>query len=193
MRVVIPYKRTKNNDLFWAIQSIQKNYLDLSEIIVVGDKPVWDGGYTFIPCKDHLDKEFSIYNKLSKVPGEVLFTNDDIFFLNPIREIPNYYKGICGDRISKGSSYYRRMYKRCNPQWLDFDVHCPMIINTDTFQWRHGMPLKSQYGNTHDLKGTFTRDFKVKTLEEIDLTRAFLSITDPLSRLVEPILRKVLV
>lgn len=190
MRVVIPYRHVNNNDLFYAIKSTEKNYLDLEEIIVVGDKPPFADGYTHIPCKDHRDKEFSIYQKLMKVHGEVLFTNDDIFFMNPVQHIPNYHKGLCSER-KPSSPYYNRMYKKCPPHWLDFDVHCPMIINTDEFDWQWGMPLKSQYANSRGLIGTLTKDFKVNTIEEIDLTRQFLSITDPLSKHVEPLLRRI--
>lgn len=191
MRVVIPYKATNNNDLYWAVKSIEKNYLDLSEIIIVGDRPPFDFHGQWIDCRDTYDKEFSIYTKLARVPGEVLFTNDDIFFLQPVREIPNYYKGLCGDRVNSGDAYYRRMYRKCPAIWLDFDVHCPMVINTDIFQWMHGRPLKSQYGNSRGLIGTFTKDFKIKTIEELALTRPFLSITTHLSKIVEPVLRKL--
>lgn len=191
MRVVIPYRHVNNKDLFFAIQSIKKNYLPLEEIIIVGDRPDFTDGYQYIPAKDKQDKEFSIYSKLKRVKGEVLFTNDDIFFMNPMSDIPNYYKGLCGDRTKAEAPYYRRMYARCPPSWLDYDVHCPMVINTDNFEWKHGMPLKSQYGNTAGLVGTLTRDFKVKTLQEIDKTRPFLSITDQISRYVAPLLQEL--
>lgn len=192
MRVVIPYKREPNNDLLYAILSIQKNYEPLQEIIVVGDQPAFKFDGTVIHCHDQRDKEYSIFNKLKRVPGEVLFTNDDIFFLNKVNEVPNYYRGLCSDRKAD-SPYYRRMYAKCPAGWLDYDVHCPMVINTDNFKWGGAMPMKSQYGNTAGVTGTLTTDFKAKTLEEIDLSRQFLSITNQLSRFVEPLLRKLFV
>lgn len=190
MRVVIPYKREKNKDLFYAVKSIEKNYELLDEIIIVGDDPPFKFDGRVIYCRDGNDKEANIFNKLKCVPGEVLFTNDDIFFMQKVRDVPNYYKGLCGDRNNE-SPYYKLMYQRCPPEWLDFDVHCPMIINTDVFQWLGRMPMKSQYGNNHtDIKqAVFTQDFKVKTIEEIDQSRQFLSISERLSRHVEPLLR----
>lgn len=172
MRVVIPYKRVANNDLFWAIKSIEQNYEQLEHIIVVGDRPSFEFNGEFIPCGEHKDKEYSIFNKLKQVHGQVLFTNDDIFFLNRINDVPNYYLGLCGEK-GHNAPYYKNLYSRCPPHWLDFDAHCPMVIDTDIFEWKAGMPLKSQYGNTHHLTGVLTKDFKVKTLEEVDLTRPF--------------------
>lgn len=190
MNVVIPYMRVPNNDLLYAIKSIEKNYEPLQEIIIVGDEPNFRCDWRVIPFKDGKDKEYSIYKKLKQVLGEVLFTNDDIFFLKKVSDIPNYYKGLCGDNKNE-SPYYRKMYARCPPEWLDFDVHCPMVINTYHFDWLWNMPLKSQYGNGAYLEGTFTKDFKIKTLDEVDLTRAFMSITDPLSRSIEPLLQEL--
>lgn len=192
MRVVIPYKRDRNNDLLYAVKSIEKNYVPLTEIIIVGDPPPFKFDGQVIPAKDDSHKEYNIFKKLKMVPGEVLFTNDDIFFINKIMEVPNYYKGLCSDRV-KEAPYYKRMYANCPPGWLDFDVHCPMVINTDNFEWLGRMPMKSQYGNQVGLQGTFTQDFKAKTLEEIDLTRDFLSITGPLSRFAEPLLREMFI
>lgn len=190
MRVVIPYRHANNNDLYYAIRSIQKNYALLDEIIVVGDRPPFDFDGTFIDFRDHRDKEYSIYRKLMQVKGEVLFSNDDIFFMQPVSHIPDYYKGLCGER-KPSSPYYNRMYKKCSYSWKDFDCHCPMVIDTDSFTWTWGQPLKTQYGNNHGLIGEFTKDFKVNTIEEIDVSRQFLSINEPLSKYVEPLLKKL--
>lgn len=193
MRVVIPYKREKNNDLFWAVKSIEKNYELLDEIIIVGDTPSFKFDGQVIPFKDGHDKESNIFRKLKVVPGEVLFTNDDIFFMQRVRDIPNYFKGFCSER-KREAPYYRKMYERCPVGWLDYDVHCPMVINTDVFEWLGQMPMKSQYGNTHTDPGeaVFTRDFKIKTLEDFNPDWPFLSISHQLSRYVEPLLRDIL-
>lgn len=190
MRVVIPYKREKNKDLFYAVKSIEKNYLPLQEIIIVGDDPPFPFHGQVIHCHDGYDKESNIFKKLKRVPGEVLFTNDDIFFMQPVSDIPNYYRGYCKDR-TRDAPYYKRMYSKCPPDWLDFDVHCPMVINTDVFEWLGGMPMKSQYGNTHTdiTKAVLVADFKVKTIEEIDRSRPFLSISNNLGKYIEPMLR----
>jgi len=191
MRVVIPYKKVPNNDLYWAIRSIIINYEPLEKIIVVGDKPDFAGDYEYIPCPEQRDKEFSIYHKLRQVDGPVLFSNDDIFFMNRVHDIPNYYLGTCGEKKGPMSPYYKRMYDKCPPTWLDFDAHCPMVINTTFFMWRQGMPLKSQYGNMFNVPGVLVEDFKIKTVEDIDRTRPFLSTPEPLSRFVEPLLREL--
>lgn len=189
MRVIIPYKAVLNNDLEYAVASIIKNYRPLEDIIIVGDIPRFKFDGQVIPCKDTGQKEFNIYRKLKMVEGTYLFTNDDIFFLNPVSDVPNYYKGTCAEY--QGGPYYRKMYAACPKGWLDFDVHCPMVIDSSKLHWLGHMPLKSQYGNSVGLDGTFTPDFKVKILSEVDLSRDFLSITEGLSKGIEPLLKEL--
>lgn len=189
MRVIIPYKAVLNNDLEYAVASIIKNYRPLEDIIIVGDAPRFKFDGQVIPCADTGKKEFNIYSKLKMVEGTYLFTNDDIFFLNPVTDVPNYYKGTCGEY--RGGPYYSKMYSLCPPYWLDFDVHCPMVIDSGRLNWLGHMPLKSQYGNSLGLEGTFTPDFKAKTLSEVDLSRDFLSITEGLSKSIEPLLKEL--
>lgn len=183
MVVVIPYKEVGNKDLYYSVKLIEKFYKPLEDIVIIGDKPLWYKG-SYIPCKDEKDKEYSIYKKLKMFRGECLFTNDDIFFLREIENIPNYYKGFCKD-AKPTSKYYLNMYQNCPLDWLDFDVHCPMVLNTRRLKWMGQMPLKSQYGNRNNLEGTFTKDFKIRSLEELDLNRDFLSTTNKLSPLIE--------
>jgi hypothetical protein len=191
MRVVIPYRYSSNNDLELAVKSIIRNYKPLQEIIIVGDQPKFKFDGQVILCKDTDKKERNIFNKLKRVPGEVLFTNDDIFFLKEISDVPNYYKGLCSEYSAPGPQY-QRMYKNCPAGWLDFDVHCPMVINTDIFRWLGDMPMKSQYGNSVGLVGTFTQDFKARAISEINWDREFLSITEGISKKIEPLLRDFL-
>ncbi len=190
MRVVIPYRWTSNSDLEYAVKSIIQNYEPLQQIIIVGDHPKFRFDGQVIPCKDAYHKERNIYEKLKRVKGEYLFTNDDIFFMRKVSQVPNYYKGVCGD-YGRQSPYYKKLYSACPPDWLDFDVHCPMVLDSDQLQWLGDMPLKSQYGNSVGLQGVFTEDFKVRTLNEVNLDRDFMSITEGMSKAAIPLLKRL--
>lgn len=191
MKVVIPYRKAPNHDLFFAVKSIEKFYSELEDIVIVGDKPTFPFNGLHIPAKDSGDKEYSIYNKVKMVPGEILFTNDDIYFLKPMSDIPNYYKGLCSE-VKHKDQYYARMYRNCPIGWKDFDVHCPMVINTDKLAWLGQMPLKSQYGNSTNIEGVLIKDFKIRKIEQLDLTREFVSTTDHLSRSMYNILEDII-
>ena len=138
MRVVIPYKDVGNRDIVYAVRSVLRHYRPCNEIIIVGDDPrlpprihesiTWRWQYqTDVP-----DKENSIYLKLKAVPGTVLFMNDDHFFLRDMDDVPNFCRGRCGDYRAAGPSY-NRLYRNTDPDWWDFDLPCPMLIDTDRF------------------------------------------------------------
>ena len=190
MRVVIPYRWTSNSDLEYAVKSIILNYEPLQQIIIVGDTPKFAFDGQVIPCPDPHHKERNIYEKLKRVKGEYLFTNDDIFFLRKINAVPDYYKGYCSE-YGRQSPYYKKLYAACPEGWLDFDVHCPMVIDSDRLQWLGDMPLKSQYGNSVGLKGVFTEDFKIRTLQDVNLDRDFMSIHTGISKVITPLLKRL--
>lgn len=165
MRLIIPYRPKLNStELRYAIRSMCMYFTDLTGITLVGTPPDWYKG-------DHINvpdvkgrKEFSIYNKL-RIAGNgetVLFANDDHFALKPFgADLPNYYMNTCGEYAGK-SRVYRDMYMNCPSEWLNFDVHTPMVIDTSKLpEWTIDRPLKSLYGNMNKLQGTYYPDVKI--------------------------------
>lgn len=139
-----------------------KHFKPLSGVVIVGDKPTWFTG-THIPYQTDPPKERNIYNKLKQVTGTVLYSNDDFFALQDFDEkLPNHYKGLCSEHKTHDKKY-KELYNACPAGWLDFDCHCPMIIDTTKFNWLAAdMPIKSVYGNTNKLTGTKYVDMKVR-------------------------------
>ena len=164
MKVVIPYRFDKDlgNELRYAIRSIVKHFKDFTGLVLVGDKPKWYTGY-HIPARDISErKEYSIYRKLMKVQETVLYTNDDYFALQDFNHtLPNYYNFKCSE-IKPIDKIYKDLYASCPGDWLNFDVHCPMVIDTTTFVWAIDRPIKTYYGNTHHLQGTRYADCKLR-------------------------------
>lgn len=165
MNCVIPYRYDKDHgeELRYAIRSLEKHFKPLNEVILVGDSPDWFNG-TVIPFVDiEGRKEFSIYSKLMQVTGKVLYSNDDYFLLQDFDEsFPNYYECTCGERRPVDKTY-KRLYQACPAEWKDFDIHCPMIIDTTMFQeWEIDRPIKSYYANKNNLPGTRYADCKLR-------------------------------
>lgn len=165
-----------------------KHFKPLSGVVLIGDKPDWYCG-EHIPAADiEGRKEYSIYNKLMQVKGTVLYSNDDMYALKDFStDLPNYYKGLCSEHRTHDKKY-KDLYNACPAGWLDFDCHCPMIIDTTKFKWLAAdMPIKSVYGNTNNLPATKFTDMKIRG-DWPDLTgRDFFSTHDTadLSKLAE--------
>jgi hypothetical protein len=152
MKAVIPYRYDKDHgeELHFAIRSLVKYFTPLSEIIVVGDCPDWYTG-THIQCTDTSKrKEYSIYNKLMQVKGKVLYSNDDYYALQPFDEALPYYNGphTCGYMAKYSTDkQYKELYRNCPDYWHNFDIHCPMVIDTTIFKWFIDQPIKTAYAH----------------------------------------------
>lgn len=188
MILTIPYRSTEDNgrELRFAIRSMVMHFKDLTGVCLIGNKPTWYTGQ-HIPYPDTDGrKEHSIYSKLMQAQGTVLYSNDDFFALQPFNHtLPNYYRGLCKEQRPVDKRY-KDLYQACPGDWLDFDVHTPMIIDTTRFQWLAAdMPIKSVYGNMNNLTGTLLNDQKFKfdagrsEIKNIIKGRPFFSTHDP--------------
>src|SRR5688572_313306 len=164
MKAVFPYTYDPDHgeELRFAIRSMVKHFKPFSGVVVVGDCPIWYTG-EHIQCNDIPGrKEFSIYSKLMQVRETVLFCNDDHFALQDFNEtLPNYYDFPCKEKKPVDKTY-KDLYAACPPHWLNFDVHCPMIIDTTVFEWIIDRPIKTYYGNQHKVQGTRYADCKLR-------------------------------
>ncbi len=171
MRLVIPYRLSGEGiELRYAIRSMQKYFTPLSGVLLIGDKPEWYTG-NHIACADIKgQKERSMQNKILQCPDEVfLYSNDDYFALQPFDQfMPNYYDTTCNDTASRHPIHsYRDMYNNCPGNWLNFDIHTPMVMERQRFkmslQVMDGQkPIKTVYGNYgQKLKGEYICDLKI--------------------------------
>lgn len=160
--------------------------MDLTEIIIVGDLPSWFNG-THIYCEDvPKRKEFSIYTKLMKVQDVVGYGNDDMYPLKDFDStLPNYYSGTCRQRsVIVKDKKYKDLYANCLPEWMNYDIHTPMIIDTTKFVWDIDRPIKTYYANQNKLPGEHLIDCKISgsyTYNEIKAlikSRPFFSTKD---------------
>lgn len=184
MRVVVPYRSDNQNgtELMFAIRSMVRYFTDMTGIVLVGDKPKWYKG-DHIPYRDIAGRvDYNMYAKLMQVrPETVLYTQDDVFALKPFdKNIPNYYNTTCGFKaLHAASGRHRTQYKNCPKEWLNFDIHAPMVIDTSKFKWtgnylHNDTPVKSTYGNQNNLPGEYLEDCKFGNEHTYDQIKAII-------------------
>ena len=190
MNLVIPYKQTKDDglELKYSIRSMVKHFKDLHHVIIVGDLPSWFIG-NHIQAEDMPRKrELSVLRKIKKVDGLILYSMDDIFALKDFgADLPNYYDGLCGQKKPIDRTY-KEMYRDCPSAWPAFEVHCPMVIDTDLITWDDTRLLKTWYANTNNLPGVELPDCKLKgemsyfEIKDAIKDRLFFSTKDNIQR-----------
>jgi len=175
-----------------------KHFKGISGILLVCDHaPAWYRDL-YIPFTDPTSSKE--YNMMRKVAGcneeSFLYSNDDFFALQDFDcWMPNYYEKTCmvrADDFPYGP--YKRMYENCPGKWLNFDIHCPMIMVLAAF--REAMhkyvtgpedvvPIKTMYGNyfltqeprylvDQKIKG----DYSLPELKKLIKGRPFFSTTE---------------
>lgn len=171
MKVVIPYRSDNHNgqELLYSIRSMVKYFKDMTGLTLVGDRPRWYKG-EHIPYRDQIARvDYNMYAKLmAGAKGEtVLYTQDDVYALDYFdKDIPDYYEGTCGSKsLTAASGRHRRQYKNCPPEWLNYDIHCPIVINTSNFTWKGNFlhedkPIKSYYGSQNKMNPKYLHDCK---------------------------------
>lgn len=171
MRVFIPYKETKDDGLEckFTIRSMVKHFKSMTNVILIGDKPSWYKGdhhqFEDVPNR----KEYSIYRKLILLNETVLHCNDDFYALQDFdKDLPNYYSGLCREQAPMDKTY-RDLFRNCPGEWKNFDIHCPIVLNTQGFdEWLIDRPLKTTYANFNKLLGTETIDCKIRYKPDVN-------------------------
>lgn len=177
-----------NEELRFSLRSVEKHCKDVDRIIVVGEKVEFLSDkleYHYIKEAEG-NKEYriamKIYNacKSGIIKGDFAFMNDDFFFTRPYDWSKNYAKL---DLISRGNEHYQKAIKDTRDYLIGlghttyhFDVHTPIVYNSDQFMdlllhiqksmlTTNGMVVKSLYGNINNLKPTCYMDCKLSTLQ----------------------------
>ena len=194
--IAIPYAKTDNQDLRFALRSIDK-YVPDNYVVLIGDKPDWYKG-TAYPYPDKGPKEINIIRKVlyaSSIFSNFILTNDDIFWL---REgyIYLYHEGTLRDKHNLVQNGYRRKIEATANLigWdaLFCDCHAPMWVNDLDYKKVYAyvkaeVLSKSLYGNNMSEKTVlFERyqDLKINQplrLHEIEAKlqgRQFFSVGD---------------
>jgi len=93
--VVIPLgrgSRWNDNELRFCLRSLEKNFLDLGKVWIVGEKPEWCVGVHYLRMPDFFtsNKDANLITKVmtacyqAKMPPRFVRCSDDEVFLRPI-------------------------------------------------------------------------------------------------------------
>lgn len=191
MDIVIPLGKGslwQDNELRYALRSIQKNLSGFRDIYIIGHKPDWVKNVIHIPHQDpYRCKEKNIMEKVrtacltTGVSDVFLFSNDDIYFMEPMNvyEMKYYHSGptedyVVGKRLNGYLDTMKRTLEELKSRGLPtkfFDIHVPIPYSkklflevTDKYKWnpRGSYVVKSIYCNTLKISGEYMDDVKRK-------------------------------
>jgi hypothetical protein len=199
MDVVIPLgsgSRWKDNELKFALRSIEKHLKGYDKIFIVGNCPKWLQNVIHIPCPDIPGrKEFSIFSKIMKAvedergSEDFVFSNDDIFFLKDIHvnDFKYWYEGTLGEKYEKTHGHYKGaifntmnvVYDKGDEKYCD--IHTPIIYKKftvkflstpDFFDWSKEYVIKSFYSAYFGTDFEFMPDLKINMAMSYELIKA---------------------
>jgi len=191
MDIVIPLGKGslwQDNELRYALRSIENNLRDYRDIYIIGHKPSWIKNVIHIPHDDpHRCKERNIMEKVRTaclLPGVsdlFLFSNDDLYFMEPMSayEVGYYHSGpaeeyVVGKRLNGYLEVAKRTYEELKLRGLPslyFDIHVPIPYSkkaflevTGQYKWnpKGSYIVKTIYCNTLKIAGEFMADVKRK-------------------------------
>lgn len=187
--VVIPYKRSRTDELIYTLRSL-KNFRH-KNVWIIGDKPrgVDLEKVRFLPFRQTADiaqNTLEILNIACKTPeisDDFVWWHDDMYCMEQVSELPLRHRGSSDGLVqhyaSRPNNYYTRRLKDTTVYLKSigisspvcYEVHMPFKINKA--KW---LALKldnrynklSVYGNVYNLGGTeLDEDVKVRTRDHI--------------------------
>lgn len=180
MDIVIPLgsgSKHKNLELRYALRSIEEHFpfslfTMWRKIFLVGERPDFIHNVIHIPGFDNPEtrwKEQNIFLKVMaaiddpRLSDDFILFNDDHFLLEEFDVEKVFFKGRLDFSLRQRTlheSYANtiRNTLQMYPNSLDYDVHCPMVMNRNFFrawvakaEWHlpFGFSIQSLYGNGH--------------------------------------------
>lgn len=146
LSVVIPYKESGTEELRYALRSLKN--IPHGKVVILGDMPDWATNVIHIPrdaqhyrYKD-VDQMIQKACRDERVSEDFILTNDDIFIMKPMEELPKWYKGLLIDDYKKHAarqpnSIYSRSIATTN-RFLRargirhpkaYNCHIPVVMN----------------------------------------------------------------
>lgn len=179
----------QDNELRYSLRSMQKHLTGMGKVFVVGSRPDWLTGVTYIHAEDQPTekKEVRLYRKIllacrdERISPNFLLCYDDNFLVVQYNagSFPNYYDGTLTTYLQRLRGANRKgTHRRCAENTVNalglkakmFDVHCPILVNRPTFvdvvslfDWskRDGYLIKSTYANSIGRVGVECEDVKI--------------------------------
>lgn len=201
--------RWQDSELKYSLRSVERYAHNYGNVYIIGDIPNWVQCVNHISFKEKSYKEKNILDKMliacndRFITNPFLFINDDHFFVETtdVSKYPNYTDGYLQNAIDnreRKDEYQAMMIatlnelKRCGLPQLNYDIHCPMLIDKvkfpeimskHNFDIPNHLLIKSLYGNTIDkpaFKGDvhFYKPFNYIQIENVVYNNPMFSVSD---------------
>ena len=168
MDIVIPLgtgSRWQNNELRFALRSIEKYLTGYDKIFIIGECPSYLQNIVHIISFDFTGrKEYSIFNKIMKAVKDercsdyFVFWNDDIFLIDDLHtsDFKFWYEGTLQSKYEQSHGHYKAAIRSVmdihHPNSEYTDIHTPIIYNKEKFiknvaaeDWIREYVIKSLY------------------------------------------------
>lgn len=140
--IVIPYVSAKFDELEHAVK-LWKKFYEGCKIVVIGDRPKFEGDFTYIPHEKSSDNpQIDVANKMlaiiesKEVPENFVWSNDDIFPVSKLLPQDVHLITANGSLSEGGGSLYsinrNRTIKSLQDagfKTYDYSTHTPMLFN----------------------------------------------------------------
>jgi hypothetical protein len=159
----------QNNELRYALRSWGK-FGNIERVIIVGEKPDWYTGEHYpLPTSRILCKTEDIFRKTqlaATLSESFIYANDDHILLEPLAILPYYYQGLISDFRGGSETFMRYVINtdRICPRGKYFDVHTPMVIQSDiilSLPYVQDTIMKSYYCYEAGVEGVEYKDCKI--------------------------------
>lgn len=213
MDIAIPYSGVSSwqqNELRFALRSIEKNCPSTGEIFIIGKLPAWSKNLRHIPFSDGVTRpNKNIFDKMVSCPSEQFIAwFDDHYLLKPVDQFPPHYNGIIGEiKLKKQGRYFLTLQatenklKELELPLRCYDSHIPCVFEKEkllslkSLDWNRDFALKSIYFNMFGPVGNFHESVKTSlpfTKQElIDKNFKWLSSSDNVTRGVSDLLHEL--
>lgn len=206
--VVIPVRMGDDNEeLRYALRSLALN-MPHRAVWLVGFLPSWVSDQVgYIPVEQTSTKWANTRANLiaactdPDVPDEFILSNDDMFCMRPVEQVPVLHRGRVDDVVRRfgergidsryvvgmrdTATYLREMHGIDEP--LSYELHIPMLVNKRTrlealyLAEESGIKVphvRTIYGNLQQLGGEQIEDVKYHTFEDVPADDAVWVSTD---------------
>lgn len=192
MDIVIPVREGDDNEsLRYCLRSIAAN-MPHRRIIIAGYKPKWITGvdYVAVATRERNKYRRVMINILAgaELPTAsewIVLFNDDMFVLDPLRELAPFHRGnmiefITGNEMAEAPKQKESMLMTYNALThagiktpLNYELHMPMVMNRggllamvpiiQTMRLESApLQIRSFYGNMQHILGEEIKDVKIK-------------------------------
>jgi hypothetical protein len=198
----------KNEELRYSLRSLEQNF-KFNRVIIVGHVPKWLTNVLYYPRTNHKKRWINTYDNLKaacylkQITRDFVLMNDDIFFKEPVKEIPIYHRGEIMDVVKEYEKYSSTAYMDSMIRTkalldmmntgtkLSYELHTPIVINQKKYlEAIHEhirldptftrVNKRTLYGNYALIGGSKVSDVKISSedIQEFDNDTPFLSTND---------------